>query len=139
MLDVLTNYATDYYQRLINQPLWKLPIAPLDAAAQTLVYTTADYLYTPPVPETPQGRFTPAAPRSQAELTSGMWSPEDAITFGQRETVEEVIRQNDARANGLYVASPTPPPPESDSHTLEWVLFGVAVTGIGIAILGRKS
>lgn len=136
-VELLTSYYGNYWDALINTPLWKLPVAVIDVPVRAVVQTVADWTYEPPPPSTPQGRMQPAAPRSVAELTSGQWSPEDAEEFAQRETVQEIIRQNTARESGLYVSNPPPPSPDDDSHTLEWILGAVAVTGIAIAVIRR--
>lgn len=134
--DLIASAYSNYLEELRNTPLWKLPVAGIDATARAATRTAADWLYAPPPPTTPQGRFSPAAPRSEAELVSGRWTPENAFEFGQRETVQEVIRENAARANGLYIPD-TAPPPEEEDNTILWILGAVAVTGIGIAVLRR--
>lgn len=90
---------------------------------------------TPPPAPPPQARSKPAAPRSTAELTSGRWTPEDAFELGQRETVQEIIRENElkrAAANGYTDPNERKPDPTN------FYLLAAAAATVGIVILTRR-
>lgn len=138
MFNTLWEWQKTYWRELLDTPLYRLPVAPFDATGRAAVRIASDYVITPPVPTTPQGSVRPAAPRSRAELTSGTWTPDDAIEQAQRRAVEEIIRENQARATGVYEVIAGPPPGPEEDNTLNYVLAAVAVTGISIAILSRR-
>lgn len=128
-LDIFGNAIEGYWNEWKNAPLYELPVAQITVPIRAGVKTLFDWFYEPPAPAAPpQTTARPAAPRTTAELTSGMWTPEDAYTIGQREAVQEIIRQNSG-------GSPPPPPgPKDTNNTILWVLAAVAATGTLIAI-----
>lgn len=89
-----------------------------------------NYFTTGVIPTPPQSTFTPAAPRSRAEMQTGWWTPDDALSFGQ----EETRRQMSNRAQGPAVI---PTAVNDADNTLLWVLGAVAVTGVLIAVVRK--
>lgn len=120
---------------LYQTPLYLIPGNPLGIADD--FRTLWEWINPGPISAPPQSSMRPAAPRSNAEMTSGRWTPEDARTLAEQETVRDIIRFNDAAA-GRYSGTPViPNPPPGESNSLMLILGAVAVTGIGIAIFRR--
>lgn len=88
------------------------------------------YLESNPITVPPQSTFTPAAPRSRAEMQSGWWTPDDALLFGQEETRRQIAN----RTQGTAVI---PASLKDGDNTLLWILGAVAVTGVLIAVVRK--
>ncbi len=76
------------------------------------------------IPAPPQ-LSTPAAPRSRAELVSGLWTPEDAMTFYQRKVVDLMVAGRPTGPTTEYV-----PLADKNQTVSDWTLYA------GIGLLG---
>lgn len=130
MSSVFSNWLDAYWKAVKETSILEIPIAAITVPLKTGGYMAADYLITPDKPTAPpQSTFTPAAPRSRAELTSGQWTPDDAIFFGQEETRNQIL----AGQAGQGQKDPDP-----EDHTM-WILGGIGLAALlgGLALRGR--
>lgn len=97
-------------------------------------------VYTPKqIEQAIQSGSLPAAPRSRAEMTSGMWTPADAMEIGQLETLRRLADRNAAaRANATGATlNPVIPPTDPDDWTMYYILGAIAATGLLVAIVRK--
>ena len=133
MPNIAENYFDAYWRAIKDTNIAELPVATVTVPLKAAGNLFADYFITPSNPAPPpQTTFTPAAPRSRAELTSGLWTPEDSLEFGQEETRNKILANLDRAGQA---DDNTPKPPNDSTY---WLLTAGAVA-LGVAILmGRK-
>ncbi len=133
MPSIVENYFDAYWRSIKDTNIAELPVATVTVPLRTAGNLFADYFITPDAPAPPpQSTFVPAAPRSRAELTSGLWTPEDALELGQEETRDEILANLDRQGRTNDGG------PKQPNDSTYWLLAAGALA-LGVAVfIGRK-